>query len=103
LGKLFVRLPTFLPAGTQHTEHDPHVTRLVQQYPVSVQPVFHCELSPLDVAILSNKNDVMTELVQVWPLVLRIYCVIYFIVFYCILLYFILSYFYLFFFSFCFI
>ena len=66
MGKNLVRLPTFLPAGTEASAQDAVVTRRVQSLPV-VREVgaVQSELTPLDVAILNNKTAVMTELVQV--------------------------------------
>ena len=69
LGKNLVRLPTFLPAGTDQSAPDPIVTRRVQSLPVIREATpTQCQLTPLDVAILNNKNAVMTELAQVTTL-----------------------------------
>ena len=67
MGKTLVRLPTFLPTGTNQSADDLFVTRRVQTLPVirEAAPPVQCELTPLDVAILNNKNAVMIELAQV--------------------------------------
>ncbi|XP_076440346.1 LOW QUALITY PROTEIN: uncharacterized protein LOC143279908 [Babylonia areolata] len=68
LGKSLVRTPTFLPAGTEISEHDPLVTRRVHSMPLAApQSRDEGELSPLDVAILNNKTEVVAELVKAFP------------------------------------
>ena len=64
--KSLVCTPTFLPEGSAQSEQDPLITRCVLSIPVSQQSVHQpCELSPLDVAIMNNRKDIMAELIQV--------------------------------------